>query len=93
MHFTRFSKSHLLFEIHFCEQAPGSINSSQLLPSVHTKHPGKEGVAMWPLGGGDGAARRNPAGPAAPLAGEGAEGRRSSPWLGLGWSWGLESRR
>jgi hypothetical protein len=46
---------------------------------------------MWPLGGGDSAVRRNPADPAAPWPGKGAEGKRSSPWLGLGRSWGLEA--
>jgi hypothetical protein len=72
--FQSFSKSTLLFEIRFYRQAPGTFVSITDRPLVHEKDLGKnEGDAMWSLGREGGAARRNWAAPAAPLAGEGVE--------------------
>jgi hypothetical protein len=47
MDFQSFSKSHLLFEIRFYRQAPGTFLSIIARPLVHEKDPGKkEGDAM-----------------------------------------------
>jgi hypothetical protein len=89
MHFTRFSKSHLLFEIRFYRQAPGSFSCSKLSPWFTQKTlKRKRGMQLGPW-----------AMEAAALAkirrlrrgGRLGKGRRTrgSPAIGLWWKLGL----
>jgi hypothetical protein len=51
MDFTIFSKSHILFEIHICDQAPGIFGRFTTIPLHRTKIPEKkDGDAIGSLG-------------------------------------------
>jgi hypothetical protein len=72
--FTSFSKSHILFEIHICDQAPGTFGRFTTIPLLSTKLPEKkDGDAIGSLSQGAARARRNTPVPAALPAGYGVE--------------------
>jgi hypothetical protein len=71
MDFTRFRKSHLLFQIQFFRQALGKFFRFTTKPLVHTKDlVNKERDAIGSLGHGEGGSGQNPAASAAGSAGE-----------------------
>jgi hypothetical protein len=74
MDFKRFSKSHILLEIHICDQAPGTFSRFTTIPLLRTKLPEKkDGDTIGSVGQGAARTRRNPPVPAALPAGKGIE--------------------
>jgi hypothetical protein len=91
MDFTRFSKSHILFEIHFCDQAPRSLRFLQKYPWFALMPSGRIGTPQCspraPAGGGAAKFRRT-GGRDRPGAGGGRPERSLGPISTGAWSGG-----
>jgi hypothetical protein len=81
-----------LFKNHNYRQDPGSFDSSQKYPKFTQNTPERLRTLQcgpWPWRAA--VPGKIPVTRQSSRPGKGVEGRRISPWLGLGWSWGLQS--
>jgi hypothetical protein len=86
MDFTRISKTHILFEIHFCDQAPDSFDSSRRYPRFTQNTPRRRReMQLGPRAMGVAVPAKIPARSSPGRVGEGWRMVRGLPRAGL-WS-------